>query len=183
MSLRKEISIRSLVLIPMFSILIAVCAWIAIPTVIPFSMQTFAVFLALNFLGSRNGIWAIAVYLLMGLIGVPVFANGTSGISVLLGPTGGYMIGWFFSGWVMGMIEKWLGRDIRVQALAMLCGLLVCYLFGTAWFMAVYAVTSGPIGLWLALCWCVFPFVIPDLVKLGLALFISQRLRKFKWMP
>ena len=93
MSLRKEISIRSLVLIPMFSILIAVCAWIAIPTVIPFSMQTFAVFLALNFLGGRNGIWAIAVYLLMGLIGVPVFANGTSGISVLLGPTGGYMIG------------------------------------------------------------------------------------------
>ena len=83
----------------------------------------------------------------------------------------------------MGMIEKWLGRDIRVQALAMLCGLLVCYLFGTAWFMAVYAVTSGPIGLWLALCWCVFPFMIPDLVKLGLALFISQRLRKFKWMP
>ena len=83
----------------------------------------------------------IAVYLLMGLIGVPVFANGTSGISVLLGPTGGYMIGWFFAGWVMGMIEKWLGRDIRVQALAMLCGLIVFYLFGTAWFMAVYAVT------------------------------------------
>ena len=161
----------------MFSILIAVCAWIAIPTVIPFSMQTFAVFLALNFLGSRNGIWAIAVYLLMGLIGVPVFANGTSGISVLLGPTGGYMIGWFFSGWVMGMIEKWLGRDIRVQALAMLCGLLVCYLFGTAWFMTVYTRESGAIGLMTALGWCVLPYIIPDAVKIAVAVILCRRLR------
>lgn len=57
---------------------------------------------------------------------------------------------------------------------------LVCYALGTAWFMVVYARTAGAVGLWAALSWCVVPFIIPDLVKLGLALWMSQRLRKIK---
>ena len=56
--------------------------------------------------------------------------------------------------------------------------IVVCYVAGTAWFMVVYAQNTGPVGLWTALLWCVVPFIVPDLAKLGLALWLSQRLEK-----
>ena len=88
------------------------------------------------------------------------------------------MIGWIFSGLVMWLLEKMLGNKIWVQAVSMVVGLVVCYIMGTAWFMFVYAHNTGPVGLWTVLGWCVFPFIIPDMVKLGLALWLSQRLKK-----
>lgn len=169
---------RDNVFIALFSVLMSVCAWISIPATVPFTMQTFAVFLALNFLGSKKGTVSICIYLLLGIIGVPVFSNGTAGLGVLLGTNGGYMIGWILAGLIMGITEKLIGRRLWAQVVSMLAGLAVCYVFGTAWFMHVYAKTAGEIGLWAALSWCVFPFILPDLVKLGLALWISRRLRK-----
>ena len=95
-----------------------------------------------------------------------------------MGTTGGYMIGWIFSGLVMWLLEKLIGRKLWAQAVSMLIGLVICYIVGTAWFMVVYTSTTGAIGLWVALGWCVIPFIIPDLVKLGLALWLSKRLEK-----
>lgn len=169
---------QDIVFIALFAVMIAVCSWISIPTTIPFTMQTFAVYLTLNFLGGKKGTVSVCIYILLGLIGLPVYANFTSGIGMLMGTTGGYMIGWIFSGLVMWLIEKLIGRKLWAQAVSMLVGLLVCYIAGTAWFIVVYAQSSGPVGLWTALLWCVIPFVIPDLVKLGLALWLSQRLEK-----
>ena len=169
---------RDIVFIALFAVLIAVCAWISIPSIVPFTMQTFAVYLTLNFLGGKRGTVSVCVYLLLGLIGVPVFSNFNAGPGALFGATGGYMIGWIFSGLVMWLLEKMLGNKIWVQAVSMVVGLVVCYIMGTAWFMFVYAHNTGPVGLWTALGWCVFPFIIPDIVKLGLALWLSQRLKK-----
>lgn len=114
----------------------------------------------------------------MGVIGLPVFSNGTTGIGVIMGKTGGYMIGWMFSGLVMWLFEMLLGKKIWVQAVSMLVGLLIFYVTGTAWFMVVYAHTTGTVCLWTALCWCVSPFVIPDILKLALVLWLSRRLNK-----
>ena len=169
---------RDTVFIALFSVLIAVCAWISIPTAVPFTMQTFGVFFALNFLGGKKGILSVVIYLLMGIIGVPVFANGTAGLGILMGTTGGYMIGWIFSGLAMWLLQTLLGRKKWAQSISMLVGLLVCYGIGTAWFLVVYAQTTGAVGLWAALCWCVFPFILPDLVKLGMVLWLTQRLNK-----
>lgn len=169
---------RDIVFIALFAVLIAVCAWISIPSIVPFTMQTFAVYLTLNFLGGKRGTVSVCVYLLLGLIGVPVFSNFNAGPGALFGATGGYMIGWIFSGLVMWLLEKMLGNKIWVQTVSMIVGLVVCYIMGTAWFMFVYAHNTGPVGLWTALGWCVFPFIIPDMVKLGLALWLSQRLKK-----
>lgn len=169
---------RDTVFIALFAVLIAVCAWISIPTTIPFTMQTFGVFFALNFLGGKKGILSLVIYLLMGIIGVPVFANGTAGLGILMGTTGGYMIGWIFSGLAMWLFQTLLGRKKWAQFISMLVGLLVCYGIGTAWFLVVYAQTAGAVGLWAALCWCVFPFILPDLVKLGMVLWLTQRLNK-----
>ena len=169
---------RDTVFIALFAVFIAVCSWISIPTAIPFTMQIFGVFLALNYLGGKKGILCVVVYLLMGIVGLPVYANGTAGIGILMGMTGGYMIGWLFSGLVMWFFEALIGKKIWAQFLSMLVGLLVCYAIGTAWFMVVYAQTAEAVGLWAALCWCVFPFIIPDLAKLGLVLWLTQRLDK-----
>lgn len=169
---------RDIVFIALFAVLMAVCSWISIPTAIPVTMQTFAIFLTLNFLGGKKGTVSVCIYLLLGLIGLPVYANFNSGVGTLMGITGGYMIGWIFSGLVMWLIEKLLGRKLWAQAVSMLAGLIVCYIAGTAWFMVVYAQNNGPVGLWTALLWCVVPFLIPDMVKLGLALWLSHRLEK-----
>lgn len=151
---------QDIVFIALFAVMIAVCSWILIPTTIPFTMQTFAVYLTLNFLGGKKGTVSVCIYLLLGLIGLPVYANFTSGIGMLMGTTGGYMIGRIFSGLVMWLIEKLIGRRLWAQAVSMLVGLVVCYIAGTAWFMVVYAQNTGPVGLWTALLWCVIPFII-----------------------
>jgi len=176
--MNNTIKIRDTVFIALFTVLIAVCSWISIPTAIPFSMQTFGVFFALNFLGAKKGTLCVVIYLLMGMIGIPVSANGTAGIGMMMGTTGGYMIGWIFSGLVMWLFEALIGKKIWAQFISMLVGLLVCYAIGTAWFMVVYAQTAGAVGLWAALGWCVFPFIIPDLAKLVLVLWFTQRLNK-----
>ena len=169
---------KDIVYISLFAVLMVVCSYISIPTAIPFTMQTFAVYFAFNFLGAKKGTLSVCVYLLLGALGLPVFANGTSGIGMIMGITGGYMIGWIFSGLAMWIVEKLLCKKLWAQAVSMFIGLIVCYIIGTLWYMVVYAHYSGAIGLWTALTWCVFPFVIPDILKLGLALWLSQRLRK-----
>lgn len=167
-----------LVYIALMAVLMAVCAWISVPAPVPFTMQTFAVFTALFLLGGRRGTLAVLVYLLMGAVGLPVFHGFTGGIGILAGVTGGYLIGFLATALIEWGICALAGEKPRVQAAAMVLGLLACYAFGTAWFMVVYARASGPIGLLAALGSCVFPFVVPDLVKLGLALALSRALKK-----
>lgn len=82
-----------LVYVALFSVLIAVCAWISIPATIPFTLQTFGIFAALTILGGRRGTYATVVYLLLGAVGLPVFSGFQAGIGTLLGATGGFILG------------------------------------------------------------------------------------------
>ena len=174
---KTSLSINDLTLIALFTAVIAVCSWISIPAAVPFTLQTFAVFLTAGLLGGRRGTLTVIVYILLGAIGVPVFSGFTGGIGHLLGPTGGYIIGFIFSALVMWFAETRYGRSLRVLAASMVTGLIVCYAFGTAWFMAVYTRESGAIGLMTALSWCVFPYIIPDAVKIAVAVILCRRLR------
>ena len=160
------------------AVLMAVCSWISIPATVPFTLQTFAVFCSLGLLGGKRGTAAILVYLLLGALGVPVFAGFSGGIGILFGTTGGYLLGFILMGLVYWLGER-LSMDSRnIRIISMILGLLLCYAFGTAWFMFVYARQTGAIALGTALAWCVVPFLLPDLVKLALALLLSGRLRK-----
>ena len=167
---------RGMVLTALFAVIIAICSWISIPTTVPFTMQTFGVFLSLALLGGKRGTISICVYLLLGFIGIPVFAGGTSGIGVFLGASGGYLIGFAFSGFTVWGLESVLERKTWTLVLSMLLGLIVCYVVGTIWFMAVYTSETGQTGIWTALSWCVIPFVIPDVIKIALALLLQKRL-------
>lgn len=164
--------------IGIFTVLIAICSWISIPMEIPFTLQTFAVFLSVAVLGGKRGTLSVVVYVLLGAIGVPVFSGFTGGIGVILRNTGGYIIGFIFTALAMWLIESLFGRKLWVQAVSMVIGLIICYAFGTAWFMLVYMRSTGAVGLVTVLGWCVFPFIIPDVVKIVLALILSNTLRK-----
>lgn len=170
---------RDLTYIALFAVLMAVCAWITIPMTVPFTLQIFAVFAALATLGGRRGTYAVAVYLLLGAVGLPVGAGFQGGLGWLLDTTGGYIVGFLCIALIYWLITARLGESLPVSIAASVLGLLVCYLFGTAWFMAVYARSTGPVGIMTALSWCVFPYVIPDLLKLVLAVTLSQRVKGF----
>ncbi|MGN8921583.1 biotin transporter BioY [Lachnospiraceae bacterium HCP28S3_F9] len=165
--------------IAIFAVLMAICSWISIPMAVPFTLQTFGVFMAVGVLGGKRGSLAVLIYILLGAIGVPVFAEFSGGIGVILNTTGGYIVGFLFSALVMWGMEALLGRKPVIQIISMVVGLIVCYALGTAWFMVVYARNTGAVGLGTVLGWCVIPFIIPDLVKIALAFVLSRKIRKY----
>ena len=175
----SKIRVKDITYIAVFTALLAVCSWIAIPTPtrIDFTLQTMGVFLAVGILGGKRGTLAILAYLLLGLVGAPVFSGFSGGPGALLTPSGGYLIGFLFTGLAMWGLEKVLGEKTWALGLSMFLGMLVYDIFGTAWFMVVYPMGGESVGLWTALTWCVFPYVGFDLIKLGLALVLSVRLR------
>ncbi|NCC86464.1 MAG: biotin transporter BioY [Clostridia bacterium] len=176
----KPTAIKTLdmVYIALLVALMAVCSWVSIPATVPFTMQTFAVFCAVGLLGGKRGTIAVAVYILLGLVGVPVFAGFKGGIGALLGVTGGYVIGFIFVALIYWIITKLFGDKTMVMAIAMFIGLLVCYAFGTAWFVFVYAKGSGSIGFAAAFGLCVAPFIVPDIIKIFLSIFVVKRVSK-----
>lgn len=174
--MKNRITIRDIAYIGMFVALITVCSWISLPFAVPFTLQTFAIFAAVIMLGGLRSTIAVLVYLLLGAVGVPVFAGFKGGIAGLLGTTGGYLIGFLFTTIIAGVLMHFLGKKLWVEILGLVLGLLVCYAFGTGWFIYVYTDTKGAIDLMTALKWCVIPFLIPDAVKMALALLIGRRI-------
>lgn len=168
-----------MVYIAMFAVIIAVSSWISIPFTVPFTMQTFGIFCALGLLGGKRGTISILVYIILGLIGVPVFAGFSGGAGVLFGTTGGYIIGFILSGLIYWLITTLMGKKTFSIILAMVLGLIVCYAFGTFWFMRVYAKNTGAIGVMSALGFCVFPFILPDILKIALAVVITKTVPKY----
>ena len=157
----------------LFAALLAVCAWVCIllgDTVL--TLQTFGIALCLLLLGGKWGSISIAIYLLLGAAGLPVFSSFRGGLGQLLGVTGGFIWGFL----AMGLIYWLLARFGRIPAL--IAGLLACYGCGCLWF---YLYSGG--GLGFILLRCVVPYLIPDALKLWLALTLFRRLSKVITIP
>lgn len=175
---KKQTTTYDLVYISIFAVIIAICSWISIPSAVPFTLQTMGIFTAVGVLGGKRGTISILVYIMLGLLGLPVFAGFQGGIGVLFGNTGGYIIGFLCSALIMWGMEKIFGQSRLVLIISMVLGLVACYTFGTLWFMALYTHNTGAVGLWTVLGWCVIPFIIPDLLKIGTAVILTERLKK-----
>ena len=170
-------NVKRIVYIAIFSALIAVCSLIQIPYVVPFTLQTFAVFLTLLCLGGKSGTIAILVYIFSGVVGFPVFSGLRSGIGVLMSQTGGYIMGFVVQGLIYTFFElfNFKHRDI----LSLIVGLVALYTLGTVWFVFV-STTNNPVGFAEALISCVLPFILPDTAKMVIAIIIYHRLEKSK---
>lgn len=157
----------------LFTALTAVCSQIQIPLPqIPINLALFAVGMAGALLGAGYGALSMIVYVLLGAVGVPVFAGFKGGFAAVTGPTGGYIVGYIACAWLVGFIIKHTNDKIYMMVIAMVAGYAVCYILGTAWYMTI----SGN-SLKVALTYCVFPFLPGDAVKIILATLISNRVR------
>ena len=180
MKLQWKNKLQRTVMAGVFAALLVVLAQVSIPlpTGIPVTLQTFAVALCGCVLGPAVGSAAVGVYLALGAVGVPVFAGFSGGAGALVGTTGGYILGFLLCALTMWAVEAALGKSLWALGLGMVLGLIVCYVFGTAWFMVLYTRASGPVSLGTVLGWCVIPFIGPDLIKIAVALALSGRLRR-----
>lgn len=185
---KRRSAIYDIVVMAISAALITVCSWISVPLgPVPVTLQTMAILAVLMTVGGRRGTIAIAVYLLLGAVGVPVFAGFKGGPASFLGPTGGFLAGFIVAALVFWLLEKLVfARLMTTPGKRLIFGLvnslifeLVLYVFGVIWFMTVYAAKTGPIGLGTVLGMCVLPFIIPDLIKMAAAAVIGSRAYRF----
>ena len=171
----RKLSTTDIVYVAMAVALISICSWIQIPASVPFTLQTFAVFLTICLLGGSRSCLTVIVYIALAAVGAPVLASFRGGIAALLGPTGGYVSGFLFIALINWLLEPLSKKALWIRALSLLIGLAVCYAFGTMWFMHIYTTGEGNhIGLPKALALCVTPFILPDLIKMVLAITIGN---------
>jgi biotin transport system substrate-specific component len=171
-----KLSVKEMTCVAISVALITICSWISVPLTIPVTLQTFAICLVTALLGLKLGLWALLSYILLGAVGIPVFSGFRGGFGALLGVTGGYIVGFIFTVLTVGLAVKRFGRPMPVLILSMAAGILLCYAFGTAWFMVVYARGGNAVTLGGALSMCVLPYLIPDGIKIVLAAALVKRL-------
>jgi len=169
-----QTNVKPMIYAALFAAITAIGALVEIPipiSPVPLTLQVFFVLLAGLVLGSRWAGTGMVVYLLLGIVGFPVFSGGSSGIGTILGPTGGYLIGFVPAAFVTGRITETFGRSTPAVVCAMIVGLAAIYIPGVVQLSIVAGLTvreSIVIG--------VLPFLIGDSVKLTAALIVSRRI-------
>ena len=166
-------NIKAIVRCGLVSALISVTAWISVPFAVPFTLQTFGIFCALLLLGGKLGTVAIAVYVLLGAVGLPVFAGFQGGTGIIFSQLGGFIFGFIIMGLLYYLITKACGDKVHIQIISLIVGLLACYTTGTMWYMLF----SNNNDFASAVTTCVLPFIIPDTIKLWMAFIVSRRLK------
>ena len=166
-----KMTTKKLAYYAMFAALTVICAQIAIPLPgdVPLSLATFAVMLSGALLGTWGGAVSQLVYVLLGAVGVPVFASFSGGVGRIVGPTG-----YILMALTIGLIMAKTKKKFYIYLLAMAAGTIVCYTLGTAWY-----VFSTRTALLPALTACVFPFLPGDVVKIILASLVACQLQKW----
>lgn len=162
---------KYLALCALFAALTAACAWICVPVgAVTFTMQSFAVSLCLLLLGGKWGSVSVFVYLMLGLVGLPVFSGFQGGLGMILGPTGGYLTG--FALWALAFwgITALFGKKSRLPAL--IAGQILCYACGTVWMVCTYTQS----GVFEVMLTSMVPYLLPDALKITLAWLLAKRL-------
>lgn len=140
---------------------------------VPISVMTLIIYLSVYVLGMKMGTISCIIYLLLGFVGLPVFAGYTGGAAKLLGATGGYLVGYIFLTLVSGFVMEKMSYRRVWCIVGMIVGTAVLYAFGTAWFVILM-----DCGIGYAVSICVKPFLIGDLAKIVLAELVGQEVRK-----
>ncbi len=180
---KSGMATKTLAMIALMTAVTCVLAPLSVPIgVVPISLTNFAIYLSVYLLGWKKGTVSYLIYLLIGIVGLPVFSGFSGGLGKLVGPTGGYLIGFILIAVIAGMfIEKFPKQkpvQITLCFVGMILGTAVCYLFGTVWFVQIYAGTETPYTYSAALSACVFPFIPGDLAKMVIAAILGPQLRK-----
>lgn len=174
MEKKASLNIAQIAVIGVMTAVICILAPLSIPIgPVPISFTNLALYIALYVLGTKKATISYLIYLLIGLIGVPVFSGFSGGPQKLFGPTGGYLIGFIPLAVIAGIfIDKFINK-MYLCFIGMVIGTAVCYVFGTAWL----AFQAG-MGFYAALAVGVLPFIVGDLIKIIIAMLIGPQIRK-----
>ena len=168
---------KELVLCALCAVFIVISAWISIPSVVPFTMQTFAIYFIIFTLTEKTAFFSVLTYILTGFIGLPVFAGFKGGIGVITGATGGYILGFLLIPAFMLLCKNIYKKNNTLKIIFSFISLIICYIFGTLWFYLLYADTTGISSFMGILSMCVIPFIIPDIIKMTLAFVFSKAIK------
>lgn len=170
-----KLKTKELIFCSIFAALTSILAQVSIPlpiTTVPLTLQIFAVSITGLILGSKCGFISILIYLLIGSIGIPVFANFSGGVAVLFGPTGGYLLGLPIMAFIIGYIREKSSSPFIV-IIGMLLGLILDYTTGTL----IFATITGN-TIYQSIIYCVVPFIVLDLMKIVLAYIVGSTVSK-----
>ena len=171
---KTKTNVREMALIAVMAAVTCVLGPLSVPIgVVPISFTNLAVYLAIYVLGCKRGTISYIVYLLIGLVGVPVFSSFTGGVGKLFGPTGGYLIGFILMALICGWFIDKFDCKLVPSFVGMVLGTIVCYVFGTVWL----AYQAG-MSFYAALAAGVLPFIIGDLVKMVIAAVLGPQVRR-----
>lgn len=169
------LSTREMVLIALMAAITCILGPFSLPipfSPVPITFTNLVIFLSLFVLGMKNGLISYLIYFLLGLAGLPVFSGFSGGMGKVAGPTGGYLIGFFFLAVIAGLfIDHWHGKKY-VAVIGMVLGMAVCYLFGTVWLarqLGVSFIAGLSVG--------VIPYLPGDAVKIIIAIIVGPILR------
>ncbi|MDR1796106.1 MAG: biotin transporter BioY [Clostridiales Family XIII bacterium] len=182
----KHSTLFRYILCALFAALTGVLSQVNVPlgfTPVPLNLALLSVLICGGVLGAKRGAIAIAVYILLGMVGVPVFANFQGGLAAIAGPTGGYIVGYLPAAVIMGLLSGWTpaggspaartGKGIAVSLAKGIPAVAACYALGTAWFMHLQGV-----GFMAALWSCVIPFIPVDVLKIICASVVVEALKR-----
>lgn len=173
---QNKITVSEMALIAVMAAVTCIMGPLSIPipfSLVPISLTNLAVYLAIYVLGCRRGTLSYLVYLLLGLVGMPVFSGFTGGVGKLFGPTGGYLLGFIFMALICGWAIDHFSCKLVPSFAGMLLGTVVCYAFGTAWLAYQAGLTFVA-----ALAAGVLPFIPGDLAKMVIAAVLGPQIRR-----
>lgn len=175
--MNKKLKIIDLAYIGLSVAILAICAWISIPMgAVPITLQTMGVCIVAGLFGAKRGAIAVFSYLVLGAIGVPVFANFQGGIGYLAGATGGFAVGFLLSAIIIGIVCKKCENKPIFIVISMVVGIVACYGFGCIWFAFVH---SNGAAFGAVFATCVVPFILPDIIKIAISALLVGKLKKF----
>ncbi len=179
---KEAMPVRTLAMIAMMAAVLCILGPLSIPIgIVPISLTNFGIYLTVYLLGWKKGTVSYLIYLMLGIAGLPVFSGFSGGIGKVLGPTGGYLVGFLFMPLIAGLVIQRYGQKkvshYVLCFLGMAAGMAVCDAFGTIWFVQVFAGSDTPYTYSAALAACVWPFIPGDLAKAAAVAVIGPQLR------
>lgn len=168
--------IRNMTIIALGAVCMTICAWITVPFAIPFTLQSFGLFLLIFCFGAKKAFYSVLLYIAIGSVGIPVFSGFGAGIAVLFGPTGGFILGFLAATGVYFVPESIFKSSKAIAVIGSTLSLAACYTLGTVWML--FFADVGSKGFFGLMTSSVLVFIVPDMLKIILAYFVAKYLKR-----
>lgn len=174
----KSIKVRDITVVALFVALISLCSFMTVYFgAIPLTLQLLGVFCAVNILEAKRSFAAVVCYLLLGAVGLPIFNGFTGGLGNLFGATGGFLLSFPLVSLAVGLICRFK-KNFMTFVLGNFVGVIVCHFCGVLWYWLIFLKDLSFDGLLSSVITCSLPFLLPDIIKVIAAAFLSDRVRR-----